>query len=86
MKLYVLMGQRHEQYEGQLAPEALGVADEHTMSDNPEYMESRVKRMGECNEFVDLQIIKIDIGSDGWEEIKNRLSGNAPAIPGSVVE
>ncbi len=38
MKLYVLFGQRKCTYDGQYAPEALAIADEWTMDENPQYI------------------------------------------------
>lgn len=40
MKLYILFGQRKCTYDGQYAPEALAIADEWTMDENPDYIEN----------------------------------------------
>jgi hypothetical protein len=45
MEITVLFIQRKESYEGEYAPEALIVADEYTMDDNPEFFDEEVKRI-----------------------------------------
>ena len=85
MKIYVLFGQRHENYPGELAPEALAVIDEFTHDENPQWMAVKQETMDHVNEFVSTEVVAIDTGKDGFDEIKNRLAGRNPEIDGTAI-
>jgi len=85
MKIYVLFGQRHENYPGELAPEALAVVDQFTHDENHQWMEDKQELMDSINEFVSTEVVAIDTGKEGFDEIKNRLNGRSPSIGGKVI-
>lgn len=85
MKVYILFGQRYEDYPEQYAPEAIAVADEFTMSDNPEYIAEKEKFHRGVNVWRALEIVVIDTGKAGLDEIKNRLNGDSPVINAKVI-
>lgn len=55
MKLHILVGQRHCSHPGQYAPEALAVADEYTMEEDPKWLEEI--KMENLEEFDALTIM-----------------------------
>lgn len=59
--LHILMGQRTCRYEGEYAPESLGVADENTMSDNPSYMENLIAEYRNSPEFSAVRLIQVKL-------------------------
>lgn len=62
MKIYVIIGQRHESYEGQYGVEAFDCADEYTHSDNPEYLDKKLEEYRNSKEFsaIDMMSIMVD--------------------------
>jgi hypothetical protein len=74
MILFVIFGQRKETYPGQYAPEALEVMDEYGMEDNPEWLEGKLDEHKKDTSFVNVEIIEINLGSNGQEAIRERLS------------
>jgi hypothetical protein len=85
MKLSILFGQRECNYPGELAPEAIRVADCYTMEENPDWIKEELRKAESWNEYESLEIVTIDIGSAGQQTVHDRLNGNAPAIVGQVV-
>lgn len=61
MKLHVIFGQRKCRYDGEYAPEALDVADEYTMDENPAWLEGRLKehRKNDSFQSVDVLIVRV---------------------------
>ena len=80
MKLYVLFGQRICSYEGEYAPEALAIADEWCMDENPQYIENELDKYTKSKEFSSLKIIPIEVS---LREIDERLSPPSP-IKGTI--
>lgn len=71
MKLYVLFGQRIQQYSGQYGLEALSCATEHDDDSNPEYMPEQLQKYSDLGEFEGLVIVTMEV-SEG--EINKILS------------
>ena len=82
MIITVLFGQIKEEYEGQYAPEALAVADECTMDENPEYMDERIKDAEKVDEFSSIALIDINIDDD---DVYRRLNPNKNIVVGDVL-
>lgn len=82
MKLYVLFGQRKCSYEGEYAPEALSIADEWTMDENPQYMGQELDKYIKSKEFTSLEIIPVEVS---LQEIRERLLPPSP-IKGTIIE
>lgn len=80
MKLYVLFGQRKCTYEGQYAPEALAIADEWTMDENPQYIGEELDKYIKNKEFTSLEIIPIEVS---LKKIIELLS--PPPIEGIII-
>ena len=84
MNLHVLFLQRRERYDGELAPEAIAIADEYTLEEVPEYLD------------VERQKYERDVGSEAIEsfaevvievphaEILQRLRPKSLPIKGAV--
>lgn len=82
MKLYILFGQRKCRYDGQYAPEALAIADEWTMDENPDYIEDEKSKYESSKEFSSLVIIPIEVSST---DINKRLVPDNTFLRGKVV-
>ena len=63
MQLFVLFGQREEEYDGQHAPEAIDVIDSYTANENPEYMDKAKDKIIEDDKFVSLDWFEIELGT-----------------------
>jgi hypothetical protein len=61
MELHILWGQRICDYDGQYAPEALEIADQLTMDDNPEWFSGKMDEYIRSNDFDSVQAMKIKI-------------------------
>lgn len=61
MKLHILFGQRKCQYEGQYAPEALEIADQYTMDQNPSWLRSKKEHDYARGGFESLAIIVVKV-------------------------
>lgn len=81
MNIYVLFGHRKEKYEGEFAPEALAVASQFTMEENPEFMRCRVERHRDSKEFAGLEVVKIAISC---EDVMQQLYPKQQTIIGKV--
>jgi hypothetical protein len=80
MKVHVLFGQRKCDYPGQYAPEALEVADENAYSDNPDFLNGKLKEHTATEEFSALVIVAINVDGGTIDRILN----NHPTIPGTI--
>lgn len=83
MRVHILFGQRKERYAGEYAPEALVVADEFTMDENPEWMEEQVKEHEKNTDYVALRVFEIDLGPGSQGRIREQLIGT-PKLTGRV--
>lgn len=61
MDLYVIFAQRKCDYEGQYALEALAVADEYTMDENPDYILEKLQEYKKSDEFEEVKIVIVQI-------------------------
>lgn len=82
MQLHVLVGQRHEAYPGEFAPEALAVIDDVGHSDNPEYLSAQAKEARDSEDFESLAIITIEVDGDA---VMARLRPTPTVLLGKVV-
>lgn len=69
MILYILIGQRIEDYPGQYAPEALAVIDEYGHSDNPDYMREQKELYEKSKEFEKLAVIAVNASTNAIMEV-----------------
>lgn len=83
MKLYVLMGQRHEQYEGQYAPEALDIIDEYTYDENPKWIFDKKEIHENTDEFESVAIITLEVDTN---DIMKRLRPDTQPLSTKVVD
>ena len=84
MKFHILIGQRKCSYPGQYAPEALEVADEYTMDENPEWMGEKREEFGMTDEFDALTVMVVFVHDDFVTEAL--YPPKQPAIDGEVVK
>lgn len=61
MIIHILFGQRKEDYPEQYAPEALEVADEYAMQENPEWMQEKLAYYEGTKEFTALKVMEIEV-------------------------
>ena len=83
-ELHIIFGQRKESYPGEHAPEALDIADECTMDENPEWLLERQGYHQKDPSFESVKIVKIVVPLESIMSIL-RPAAN-PAIPGKVAE
>lgn len=69
MKLYVLFGQRKEDYEGQFGVEALYCASEYDMDENPEYLHKKKELQQRNEDFEALEIVTLEVNEAEIEAI-----------------
>ena len=80
--LHILFAQRAERYPGEYAPEALEVADEYAMEENPEWMDERVASHRATGEFESLAVVPVSVP---YEAITAKLRPGAQVpVPGTV--
>lgn len=84
MFLYVLFGQRKENYPGQYAPEALEVMDEYAYHENGEWLQEKLLEGEKTGEFAALKIMEINLGSGSQDRIREALVGT-PVLKGTLV-
>lgn len=86
MTLYVLFAQRRESYSGEYAPEALAVADEYAMDDNPEWMDSQIKEqvLAYGDEFVGYKVLRIALGEGSQALIRRLVLDQHAPIRGEI--
>lgn len=63
MKLYVIMGHRHERYDGEHAPEAIECWDEHSRNDNPDGFLDSLENAKAQKDFAAVTIITLRVGT-----------------------
>lgn len=73
MNLYVIFAQRHEDYPGQHAPEALEVMDEFGYEENPEWLHEKLAEHQKNNELDSVAIFQVHLKWDAIGIIKGRL-------------
>ena len=61
MKLHIIFGQRKCSYEGEYGPEALDVADEFTVEDNPDWLEKRLKEHRRDKSFESVAVLVVRV-------------------------
>lgn len=83
MKLHIIIGQRKCQYVGQYAPEALDIADENTMSDNPEWLESQLDGHRKTDEFSSLAVMVVQVRN---ADVDRLLAPRNMVVEGKVVD
>lgn len=86
VNLHVYFIQRKESYPGQYAPEAMAIADEYTMDENPEYLEEQilgVKNSVGMGAIAGDAVVVIKVDQD---TIRRRCFPSEGAIKGEVVE
>ena len=71
MKLSILFIQRKCRYDGEYAPEAIAIADEFTMSDNPDYMEQQVQTASQMDEVESFAVIEVMVSTKAVEAALN---------------
>jgi len=82
MTIFVLFGQRKEDYPGQFAPEALEVISCYGQEENPEFLEEKLAEYTKTEEFMGLRICEVSIGSQ--DRLRHLLIG-CPEITGQIV-
>lgn len=78
MKLYVIFGQRKENYEGQYAPEALEVINEYANDDNPTWLGDKFREIQKQEDMKSVKIVTVVINNKNLSDImnpKNELEG-----------
>lgn len=62
MKLYLILGQRNNRYEGEHAPEALDVADEFTYDEDPwTWLNERLEHHRKDSSFASVQVLAVNV-------------------------
>lgn len=69
MKFHIIIGQRKCSYPGQYAPEALDIADECTMDDNPMWIQERYEYHDKSSDFDSLKIMTLEVKDSDIEKI-----------------
>lgn len=69
--IHVLMAQRCCRYEDEYAPEALAVADQFTMCENPDYMRAKVRDAENSGDYSTLRVLAVQIP---WKAVKDALN------------
>lgn len=86
MKLFVMFGQRAQDYEGQYAPEALDfIWDEYCVEENPQGFDEATKAAEEKSKkdgFVRTRLVTIEVNQGKIERLLNAI----PEVAGTVVE
>lgn len=59
MKIFVLMGQRKENYPGEFAPEVLACIDEVGQDNNPDYLDGEKVKCDVSRDFERTEIIAL---------------------------
>lgn len=88
MRIYVLFGQRKEQYDGQHAPEALDVIDEYSVDSNAGFMDeslaNAMRKFGE--EFEGIAWFPVEIAGDVEVTLRRILSQQYEALSATLVD
>ena len=83
MKIHVILAQRKCRYEGEYAPEALEVADEYAMDDNPDWFYNKLDEYRQDKSFQSVEAIIIKIPDN---EIDAILKPKVLEINGEIVK
>lgn len=79
MKIYVLVAQRNQRYEGQYGFEALECMSEYEMDDNPEYMdEKRNEYLTSC-EFESVALASLEVSEQALKQLLFPARRSIPA-------
>lgn len=81
MKLHIIFGQRKCRYEGEYAPEALDIADEYTMDENPAWLEERLAEHRKDDSFQSVEVLVVRVPD---KAIADLLTPKAPEVDASV--
>lgn len=81
--LYVILGQRKEHYPGEYAPEALDVADEYTMGENPEWLLERLQDHRKVSGWEAVEVVRIAVPLDPIMQVLRPAI--RAAIPATIV-
>ena len=84
MKIYVLFGQRKEDYPGQYAPEALDVMDEFGWDENSEYLLDKLDERSKDPEWIGLEIVPIEFGD--MDTLRKLLMREHAPFQGGICE
>lgn len=83
MKLYILFGQRRQNYDGEYAPEVLLCWTEPDVDENPEGWESAVEAAKvEATDFSATRVILVAVNGERVAGLLN----NPPVVTGHVLE
>jgi hypothetical protein len=82
MELFVLIGQRRENYPGEYGMEALACATEYDMDGNPDYLPEEKEKYEASDEFEALAIATLNVDETALKAI---LFPEAKPIPAEVV-
>lgn len=64
MYLYVVFGQRRENYPGELGPEAISVIDEFGHDENPTYIETERSEAAGSGDYENVVVARLDVSQD----------------------
>ena len=73
--LHIVFGQRKCSYEGEYAIEALAIADEYCVSENPDYILGELEKVRNDKEFISATIAVVHLSDDAYKAIHDRLNG-----------
>ena len=76
MKLSVLFGQRECSYDGEFLPEALEIAGEEVIDDNPEWLEEQYDKYNNDGEFERVEWVDIHLDDKSTNAIYDRFLFN----------
>lgn len=83
MKIYLIVGQRHQRYEGEYGLEALACMTEADNEANPDYLTDEMKKNRDSKDFDALALVALDVPA---AEIRRRLYPDREPIPAKIVE
>lgn len=81
MKLHIIFGQRKCSYDGEFAPEALDIADEFTVDQNPVWLDLRLSEHRKDASFSAVEVLIVRVPSKAVIEL---LAPKAPEVEGTV--
>ena len=81
-ELHVIFGQRKESYTGEYAPEALDIADEICMEENPAYLAEKLAEHQKDESFEAVEVIRLEVDLDTIMKI---LRKTAPVVPATIL-
>ncbi len=81
MKLHIIFGQRKCRYAGEYAPEALDIADEYTMEENPDWLSGKLKEHRDSGDFASVEVLIVRVPD---KAVDDALAPRAPEVDGSV--